>query len=607
MRTSDSRWVLGIVAGLIIGTSAGAARADWPPTGAPVAPTRFDQEYPFTMATDGAGGIFVSWFNYTLNSSRLTHEGEVAPGWPSAGLSYGGDSYYNITNLPDAEGGMYEIFNAKDCVAHCGVDPSERRVLRLTAEGALSAGWPAQGVPVGGGYGPIGFGAGDAGKTAAIADGRGGLIVAWGRYTGYHRQDPVELRIQRMDGAGTRAWGDSGRLVRDASARFPLATVAPDGRGGAILFWADERAPHLYAQRLSPEGALLWSASGIPVASDSISAFARPVAIEDGSRGAIIAWFGSAGRDTGIFAVRITAGGGLPWGDPVRVLAASSGIDWLQLVPGRNGDAFLAWRDARVPENESIHAQRLGHGGRTDWAPGGLPVSVAPGHKNYLAACSDDQGGIYLAWGDTRPAGEVFATHLDDSGQPVPGWDVDGTPVCPPVAAVWAVQIVGDGAGNAVVAWTDDRLVTPGLPFKVTQAMRLLPNGPVTRVAGPGRGVRPARDVPQPGCERRVDRLLAAGCEACDVGTLRRFRSEALVPRGGCARRGRAHRLARRQSLAAARGLPGEAGARGSGRDLATGHREVRSQQPREPGPPRRVCSIHPLRNGWNIHMPRGM
>jgi hypothetical protein len=458
------------------------------------------------MASDGAGGIFVSWFDLVLCSSHVTSEGNIASGWPTAGLRYGGDSYFNIVNLSDGAGGMYEVFNAKDCVAHCGVDPAERRVLRLTAGGTLSAGWPEHGVPVGGGYGPRDFGASDPGKTAAIEDGRGGLIIAWGRYVGDFRWDPVELRVQRMDGSGTRLWGDSGLVVRDASPTFPLAVVAPDERGGAILFWLDVRAPHLYAQRVSSDGALLWASNGIPVGPDSIMAGARPVAIADGSRGAIVGWFGSAGRDTGIFVARVTAGGGLPWGKPVRVLGASSGIDWLQLVPGRDGDAFLVWRDARIPGNETILAQCIRHGGKPEWPdhragsfassegtdcarpeiPAGLPVSVAPGHKDYVAACSDDRGGIYVAWGDTRPAGEVFATHLDRSGRPARGWDVDGTPVCPHVAGVWAVEMVSDGSGNAVVAWTDDRLQTSGIPFRVTQAMRLLPDGPVTRVPIPG-------------------------------------------------------------------------------------------------------------------------
>ncbi|MBI5709004.1 MAG: hypothetical protein HZC42_01695 [Candidatus Eisenbacteria bacterium] len=449
-----------------------------------MAPALLDWQYPFTAASDGAGGIFVCWSSSRLFASRITSHGDLAPGWPEAGLRYGGDPQYlyrHITNLPDASGGTFVVFNAKDCVAHCGADPSERRVLRLTGEGAPSDGWPARGVPVGGGLGPVGFGGGDAGMTAAIPDGRGGLIVAWGRHVGWHRGDPVELRVQRMDGSGNHLWGDSGRVVRTATLRFPLHAVAPDERGGAILVWLDERGPHLYAQRLSPEGAPLWAVNGIPLASDSVVAFMRPVAIEDGSRGAFVTWFGATGRDTGLFAIRVTAGGGLPWRGPLRVLAASSGIDWVQLVPARNGDALLAWRDARVPGNETIHAQRISHGGKLEWSPGGLPVCTAPGHKDYLAVASDDQDGAYLAWGDTRPAGEVFATHLDRRGNTVSGWDLDGTPVCPPVAAVWEVKLVNDAAGNAVVAWTDERIPTSGYPLRVTQAMRLLPHGPAAR------------------------------------------------------------------------------------------------------------------------------
>lgn len=489
---------------LLVSTGAWAATAcaDWPATGAPITRVLRDVQYPFTMAPDGAGGAYFAWLSITDVASRLTVEGEPAAGWADEGLRFGGPTSHNIRNVSDGAGGCYFVFNSKDCYAHCGADPSQRRVLRLGPDGTRSPSWPEPGVAVARLWGPVGVGGGDAGRTDAIPDGKGGLLVGWGQHIG-HRTGPVQLRVQRMDSLGTRLWGDSGVAVRPPSAVFPRVALVADGHGGAITAWTDERPPFLYAQRVSSAGGLEWAADAVSLAGQPVACLSPPLAVPDGSGGAIFAWFGAVGADSGIFAVRVNAGGHLPWQRPLRVLGATSGIDGIHLVPTRGGDVVVVWRDAREPGNETIHAQRIGHGGRLKWADG-VTVCGAPGHKNYVAAATDCRDGAYLAWGDTRPEGEVYATHLDRDGERLPGWDPDGTPVCPQVAPLWQVTLISDDEGNAVLAWTDERLPTSGHNFRVTQATRLLPSGPVTPLD------RSTARVPR----ERAPRLAGAGSES---------------------------------------------------------------------------------------------
>lgn len=493
-----------LLAALLVASTAWAtvARADWPATGAPITRVLRDVQYPFTMAPDGAGGAYFAWLSITDVASRLTVEGEPAAGWADEGLRFGGPTSHNIRNVSDGAGGCYFVFNSKDCYAHCGADPSQRRVLRLGPDGSRSSSWPEPGVAVAKLWGPVGVGGGDAGRTDAIPDGKGGLLVGWGQHIG-HRTGPVQLRVQRMDSLGTRLWGDSGVAVRPPSAVFPRVALVADGHGGAITAWTDERPPFLYAQRVSSAGGLEWAADGVLLADQPVACLSPPLAVPDGSGGAIFAWFGAVGADSGIFAVRVNAGGHLPWQRPLRVLGATSGIDGIQLVPTRGGDVVVVWRDAREPGSETIHAQRIGHGGRLEWADG-VTVCGAPGHRNYVAAATDCRDGAYVAWGDTRPEGEVYATHLDRDGERLRGWDPDGTPVCPQVAPLWQVTLISDDEGNAVLAWTDERLPTSGHNFRVTQATRLLPFGPVTPLD------RSTARVPR----ERAPRLAGAGSES---------------------------------------------------------------------------------------------
>jgi hypothetical protein len=83
----------------------------------------------------------------------------------------------------------------------------------------------------------------------------------------------------------------NGSVVCDASndQLFPLAV--PDGAGGAIIVWQDNRngAGDIYAQRMSPAGAPLWAANGIVICSATGDQNTATIAA-DGAGGALIAW-----------------------------------------------------------------------------------------------------------------------------------------------------------------------------------------------------------------------------------------------------------------------------------------------------------------------------
>jgi hypothetical protein len=476
------------------------AHADWPMTGVPIA----RDQTSFSMSSDGNGGIFVGW---SLYATHLTRNGDLAQGWPASGIRYGGNSYHLMDIAPDGTGGNFMVFGAKDCEAHCGADPAERRVLRFMADGRLHEGWPEHGIPVGGDRGTIATGAGDYGRTLVLPDGSGGIHVAFGRQIYSRRSDPTELRIQRMDGMGTHLWGDSGHLVRTATHVLPNFALAPDGGQGAFLFWTDQRFPHFFGQRVDGDGVPRWGANGLAMSGIPITFDLRPVAIEDGTRGAYVAWFGTAGSVAGIFMTRVTSSGERPWGTPLRIRAAPVGVEDLRLVPTTNGDAILVWSEVPEPGRVAIRAQRVGRQGRIEWEAEGIQVCSAPGLRHQVAAASDARNGVYIAWADQRPEGEIFGTHLGVRGLPLAGWDVDGTPICPQIADVFTVRMVGDGHGNAMVAWTDGRIPTGGFPRRVTVAMNLLPNGPAWREVGrhPGQPERHARSL-----EMRADLALVA-------------------------------------------------------------------------------------------------
>lgn len=89
------------------------------------------------------------------------------------------------------------------------------------------------------------------------------------------------------------------------------------------------------------------------------------------------------------------------------------------------------------------------------WVPDGKLVcaqqSCYPG-----AAISDGAGGAIIAWTDSRNGfTDIFVRRIDASGNAL--WTTDGVAVCAAVLGQGEPVMVSDGAGGAIVAWQDPR------------------------------------------------------------------------------------------------------------------------------------------------------
>jgi hypothetical protein len=90
--------------------------------------------------------------------------------------------------------------------------------------------------------------------------------------------------------------------------------VIPDGTGGAIVTWADDRdgVDHVFAQRLAgADGAAAWVADGMYVA-DAPGGQGAPVAVSDHSGGAILVFVDWRTGTGGIYSQRLAFDGTLP-------------------------------------------------------------------------------------------------------------------------------------------------------------------------------------------------------------------------------------------------------------------------------------------------------
>lgn len=323
--------------------------------------------------------------------------------------------------------------------------------------GSAFAAWPSDAaVNV-----PISTAAGRQSQSVITSDGSGGAIIAWldDRIGTYY--------AQRVSAAGNTLWATDGVGLCNAGSNKVGARIVADALGGAIITWADQRGGlnyDIYAQRVDSTGALLWVPQGAAVCALG-GTQANPALVADGSGGAIFTWYDlRSGPNTHLYAQRMSAYSAPQWtANGVAVCTAAGNQAAPRMSSDGEGGTIITWIDSRNG-NDDIYAQRLDSSGIAQWQIDGVPLCTAVDDQQYPVIVADGSGGALVAWEDQRKGTEldIYAQRVSAAG--VPQWTTDGVPVCAATGDQAIPQIDSDGAGGAVVTWSDYR---PGASFGV--------------------------------------------------------------------------------------------------------------------------------------------
>jgi len=224
----------------------------------------------------------------------------------------------------------------------------------------------------------------------------------------------------------------------------------------------------LSALTLAPQapGAALASNTPICIA-DQIQS--SPVVVSDGAGGAIVAWSDFRnGTHYDIYAQHVMASGSVDAAWPpngVVLCAASGNQDHPAIISDGAGGAIVAWRDFR--NIYPVYAQRVLASGVVDpsWPPNGLGVGGSGSSNGAPAIVSDGAGGAVVAWSENRGVWngsnfdmsyQIYANRMLASGT-LAGWPVGGVPLCTLPGDQTAPTIVSNTGGGAYVAWQDQR------------------------------------------------------------------------------------------------------------------------------------------------------
>jgi hypothetical protein len=288
-----------------------------------------------------------------------------------------------------------------------------------------------------------------------VPDGAGGAIVAWLDLRGLAGYD---IFAQRISASGTVLWRPNGVALCTATGSQISATIASDSAGGAIVTWEDYRDGNgnIYAQRISAGGTPMWAAEGVALCT-AIGTQEFPTITSDGAGGAIVTWWDGRSGDFDIYAQAISSVGTPLWTADGAALCTVPGIqEYPTIAPDGAGGAIVTWQDFRAGTVPHIYAQRIPASGTPAWTADGVAVCSAALGQYLPSLVLDGAGGAIIVWTDKRYTSfDIFTQRISSSGAPL--WAPDGVPLCLAGFGQVTPAIVSDDAGGAIVAWSDSR------------------------------------------------------------------------------------------------------------------------------------------------------
>ena len=393
-------------------------QARWVPNGFPVAPPSPTIQGLIGIASDDAGGAFVTWSENRVAGNgqdifvqHVLATGVIDPLWPPIGVTVTnvvGDQQ-NPKIVRDGSGGM--LIAWEDSRGNVDFAP-DIFAQRLNAAGAPL--WAPNGVPVV-------VTPGQQVRPSIAGDGAGGLFVGWDDYV----SGTGDVRAQHLEPtAGAQTWLPANGLAVCVLPDDQSFTTVTSDLGRMLIAWTDTRSYpviDIYAQAISLTGVPLWTANGVKVSQAPDLNNSSPVIISDGLGGAIIGW---QAYDGGAFADNIVAQhldalGSLTWGASDLLVCGAPGRQlFMGGISDQRGGVIFFWDDRRIDEsNIDIFARRVTGTGTLLWGIDGNAVSTAAGAQVAPIGTTDGAGGAIIGWQDQRASNvAVFAQQIGASG-----------------------------------------------------------------------------------------------------------------------------------------------------------------------------------------------
>ena len=274
-------------------------------------------------------------------------------------------------------------------------------------------------------------------------------------YAVYETLTEQDYYVQRISPEGDFLWGERGVLIGSTGNGIPWSEAVGDSSGGAIVTWG-ECLPEVPGEPPSCQSYV----ARIDAEGDVQWQWGREGVeidsmIADGAGGIII---GCVVADAKPSLVKIDSEGNLPWGeDGVSVGLWPERSD--EMASDGSGGVIVV--ESTFQGSDTVYAQRVDSQGNILWQPGGVQAYIGPAEEAQVV--SDGAGGAIIAYTRDIPCedgvgfcdSDIYAQRIDAGGDIL--WGPDGIPICAGPSGPYSPRIVADGAGGALVFFVDER------------------------------------------------------------------------------------------------------------------------------------------------------
>ena len=283
----------------------------------------------------------------------------------------------------------------------------------------------------------------------------------------------LSLAIATQSTSATAAWPPLGLRLCNVAGEQIRPISASDGFGGAFVCWADYRGvlvdgefdADLYVQHVSAAGEIApsWPLDGLEISSAPGNQW-RLVIAADGFGGCYVLWELAASGN--IYLTRFSENGQRTPGWPLPGLKIGDRLGWPSpdLIPDASGTYIVF--DSELEGMRHVYVQRVALSGvvESGWPSAARRIGNLSTVQSEGKGVPDGSGGLIVLWEELRssPTTDIFATRVLHDGSTAPGWPENGIDVCTAPGRQVSLQCVSDGAGGALLAWTDYRSAPPG-------------------------------------------------------------------------------------------------------------------------------------------------